>query len=243
MDYNSTTEAHSLQPIFGEGIDGEEDLFVHLFIQSKADLKVSGRSVQIEQTTNYPFSEEVDFSINLASPIHFTLAIRIPSWCEDATVFVNDQPIIIEPLMEQGYVRITREWKNGDRVRMRLPMSIMCIEAHPRVRHNNGRYALQRGPMIYCLEEVDNFSGLDSIRLTEFSKFEVSYDSNLLQGTNVIRGQALRRITQDWDNILYRQEGKSVEVPVTITAIPYYLWANRGLGEMLVWIRGICAFK
>jgi DUF1680 family protein len=152
---------------------------------------------------------------------------------------VNAKVIDTEKLLEKGYLKLQRTWTHGDTVELTLSMSPERIEAHPSVRHNCGRIALQRGPIIYCLEEIDNGKELNDIVAPRSSRLSVKTYRNLLGGIPVITAKAQRRDPSDWDHILYRPAGSSQIQDTIITAIPYFMWANRDPGEMLVWIREV----
>jgi DUF1680 family protein len=115
-------------------------------------------------------------------------------------------------------------------------MPVERLQAHPRVRVNSGRIALQRGPLVYCLEEVDNGPNLNDIVLPRDAPLTAEFDEELLEGVVVITGEARRRDVSGWENTLY-QRAQSGSKATAIKAIPYFAWANRALGEMLVWIR------
>jgi DUF1680 family protein len=137
-----------------------------------------------------------------------------------------------------GYARIEREWQSGDEVELMLPMPVERIEAHPAVRQNSGCVALQRGPIVYCLEQVDNPVPLHRIVLPRDAELTAHFDNGLLGGITVITGEALVVDDSDWDDILYRAEPSKLK-PFDMTAIPYYAWDHREPGEMRVWIREI----
>lgn len=217
---------------------GKTELYVHLYIASQARLTLAGQTVEIDQYTGYPWDEDVELRVNPAAPARFTLALRIPGWCRGARLFVNDEEIDLAQTSADGYARVERLWSPGDRVSLRLPMPVERVAAHPRVWQDAGRLALMRGPLVYCLEEIDNGPNLEALRLAPDPQFETAFDSNLLGGVVVIRARGYRRSEQGWEGALYRPIAETREEPVTLTAVPYALWANRGRGEMLVWIRG-----
>jgi DUF1680 family protein len=144
----------------------------------------------------------------------------------------------LEAITSLGYARIEREWKSGDEVELVLPMPVERIEAHPAVRQNIGYIALQRGPVVYCLEQVDNRIPLHRIVLPRDSELKVHFEKKLLGGIAVIKGEALVVDDSDWDNMLYRAEPSKLK-PFEITAIPYYAWDHREPGEMRVWLRAM----
>jgi DUF1680 family protein len=217
---------------------GDDALFVHLYIQNQAELTLNGQAVQVELKTDYPWKEDVELTFNPTRPTHFTLALRIPDWCSGASLAINGQPVSFPKDLQDGYLKIEREWAPNDQVTLRLPMPVTQIEANPKVREDNGRYALQRGPLIYCLEEADNGPELDAIHLSAEPALTAAYSPDTLGGCVIIQGKAYRRPAAGWDKLLYRPKGPSAEKPVTVTAVPYAFWSNRGLGEMEIWVRG-----
>jgi hypothetical protein len=215
----------------------ERELFVHLFVAGKAEIRLDGQPVAIEQRTNYPWDGQVTLTVRPAAPATFTLALRIPGWCRRARLAVNGRAVRPDSVLHKGYAKIRREWKNGDRVVLTLAMPVERIEAHPSVRHDAGRVALQRGPLVYCLEEADNGGDLADLVLPRRAKLAARFEPKLLGGVVAISGRARRRDTADWKGQLYRPEGSSRIRRVPLLAIPYAFWANRGTGEMIVWIR------
>jgi DUF1680 family protein len=117
-------------------------------------------------------------------------------------------------------------------------MPVERVESHPRVRMNAGRVALQRGPIVYCLEEVDNGSGLSDIALPREAELRAAFDESFLGGAVVIKGRGTRRRLSGWGGALHKPD-RTATKPITISAIPYSLWCNREPGEMLVWIRDV----
>ncbi|MBA7709998.1 Non-reducing end beta-L-arabinofuranosidase [subsurface metagenome] len=171
------------------------------------------------------------------SPAVFTVAIRIPGWCKDARVAVNGETVETDAGLRKGYVRLRRRWSKGDRIELLFCMPVERVEAHPSVRHDCGRIALQRGPTVYCLEEKDNGKDLHDVLLPRHTELATKKGSSgLPKGIPVIIGKAFRRDAGEWKGSLYRTS-RSEYHPCEIMAIPYFMWANRGKGEMLVWIR------
>lgn len=214
---------------------GDTVIAVHLYMNSEANLQISGQNIQLKQKTNYPWDEHITFTISTDTPVEFALKLRIPGWCNKATLKINGENIDLASITEKGYATIARTWQSGDQVELMLAMPVERIQANPKVRMNAGKVALQRGPLVYCLEEVDNGPCLTDICLPKDATFKTYYDENLLGGVTVIEASACRSDTE-WDDILYQPAQDSCR-KVTIKAIPYYAWNNRGRGEMLVWIR------
>jgi len=212
------------------------ELAVHHYSQSQAQLAVAGQTISITQTTDYPWDEKIVLTIQPERAATWTLAVRIPGWCRGAKLQVNGEAV--EPLIKKGYAILKREWLAGDRVTLVLPMPVEQIEAHPSARQDCGRVALQRGPVVYCLEAVDNGGNLNDILLPANPAFTIQRGkSGIFAGVPRISAKTHRRNVSEWKGELYRPQGSSRQMACNITAIPYFMWGNRAPGEMLVWIR------
>ena len=212
--------------------------YVHLYVTSEGELELDGAKVKLIQETDYPWQEIVDLTVQPDKVSEFTLALRIPGWCQGALVSVNGESIDLAPLTQKGYAYIRRRWQPGDRIQLTLPMPIQRIRATPQVRENAGRVALQRGPIVYCLEEVDNGPNLSDIILPWEAKLTCVWKPELLSGVMTVQGKALRVDGAEWENCLYHAASAPLKTEeIDLTAIPYSTWCNREPGEMLVWIR------
>jgi DUF1680 family protein len=214
----------------------ETEAAVHLYVQGRAMLELGGRKVVVEQKTEYPWRERVRLRIGCEEAARFTLALRLPGWCRGASAKLNGRPLRLEPLTRNGYARVKRLWQPGDEVVLTLPMPVERIEANPAVVAGAGRVALQRGPVVYCLEAVDNGENLNDILLPRGAKLAAKLDRKLLGGVVAITGAARRLDRTDWKGALYRPAGSRTRA-ARIKAVPYCVWDNRKPGEMLVWIR------
>jgi len=210
-------------------------LYVHLYIAGSAECELAGTRVAVRQQTDYPWQGKVTITVEPEPEARFAVALRIPGWCRGAKLKVNGKPVALARFTRKGYAVVRRAWAKGDRVDLTLPMPVERLEANPRVRMDCGKVALQRGPIVYCLEEVDNGKDLADVALPQRSRLVVATDSKL-GGVLVIRGRALRRHARGWKNVLYRSVRSSVKA-FTFKAVPYCMWGNRGEGEMLVWVR------
>jgi DUF1680 family protein len=191
--------------------------------------------VPVRVETAYPWEGTVTIEFSPESPETFTCALRIPGWCAHYTALVNGIPAGEKP--EKGYLRLNRQWKKGDQIVLTLDMPVRLVMANPAVRENVGKAAVCRGPLVYCLEEKDNGPRLDLLSLEEVPRFEVHYEQDLLGGVPVITGEG-RAVSCPWPGeALYGEAVKLEYQPRRLTWIPYHRWANRGPGEMLVWIR------
>ena len=214
-------------------------LFAHLYISGEAEIELNGQPIKLTQQTSYPWDETVTLSLNMEQDTEATIGFRIPGWCRSTTLSVNDEAIELnERAVQQGYAKITRLWKDGDSIELTFSMPVEIMQANPKVRADIGKVAIMRGPVVFCLEEIDNGDNLPAIALPQDAKLSASYDDELLGGTVVIKGEAMRIDDSAWDDALYRPVDERL-TPATITAIPYGLWGNRKPGEMLVWLRHV----
>ncbi len=224
----------------GEGGESHSDfpkgIYVHLYVGGSGTFDVDGQEVSLYQETRYPWEGEVKITVQSEGKARFPLALRIPGWSREATLQVNGEAVDVTSRLDQGYVRLERVWEPGDRIVLDLPMPVERVEAHPAVGENCGRVALRRGPLVYCLEEVDNGTNLHEIVLPADAALQASFEEDFLGGVVVIEGEAKRRDSERWGDALYRPASSVLET-APIRAIPYYAWANREPGEMLVWLQ------
>jgi DUF1680 family protein len=194
-------------------------------------------AVQIEQQTRYPWDGEVNLTLHLNQPQSFRLALRIPDWCANYSIRVNSKTA--DANVQRGYALLDRLWSSGDTVELNLSMPVERIVSHPNVRHNAGCVALQRGPIVYALEEADNGGNLANLIIPRGSRLAASIDESLFNGVSVVTGEAIRAEPARWQNGLYQPQSalQYDSNPVAFKAIPYSLWANRQPGEMRVWMR------
>jgi uncharacterized protein len=211
----------------------ENTLYVHLYTGGRIEADLANGKLAVLQDTRYPWDGEINLLIEQAPSSPSVLAVRIPGWARSYSLAFNGARS--EPQVERGYARIERLWHPGDRLTLRLPMPVEEIETHPAVRETGGRLALQRGPLVYCFEEADNGPHLNDLQLVAGTEWTPEYDEAQLGGIVVLRGAAWRRDPTTWNGALYRPR-RAGRVTVPVTAIPYYAWANRLPGEMLVWI-------
>jgi len=210
--------------------------WVHLYIGSTARLDLGGTPVTITQETAYPWDASVRLLVQPDAPARFTLAVRVPGWCRAPRVTVNGEALALAPILQKGYARIERLWNPGDQIRLDLPMPVERLWAHPRVAVDAGRVALRRGPIVYCLEEADNIANLNAISLPREAALSVSWEQALLGSVVTLRTEGCVDDADTFGDALYRP-APAPRRPIAVKAIPYYAWANRGLGSMLVWIR------
>lgn len=213
----------------------EKEVFVHLYMGNETTVQIENNKVKLTQQTNYPWDGDVSMIVSPEREESFTVALRIPGWAKGTVMKVNGEIIDHIPLMKNGYVYLNRKWQENDHIELTFPMVVERIQSNLQVRHNVGKVALQRGPVVYCLEQVDNGENLHGVILPRNAELKANYDSELLEGVVSITGDAERIDQANWNDSLYRPvEDKSTSVQ--IKAIPYYAWCNREPGEMIVWV-------
>jgi DUF1680 family protein len=220
-------------------------LYVNLFAAGSADIDLAGGAVRVAQETRYPWDGAVKLTISPASPRQFRLSVRIPGWARNepvpsdlyrfldpveagsAAVAVNGRP---EPLVVvRGFVTIDRVWQAGDTVQLTLPMPVQRVISNRRVAANRNRVALQRGPVVFAAEWPDNPRGrVRNIVLPDYHHLTSEFRGDLLNGVQVIRGRAFGLALDDTGKVTKREQ--------PFMAIPYAAWANRGRGQMAVWL-------
>lgn len=210
------------------------EIAVHLYIQGSARAEVGGRQITLHQQTDYPWDGCVTLRVEPEQAATFGLRLRVPGWCREARLSVNGQAI--NTPLDRGYAVVEREWQPGDTVELDLPMPIDALYAHPDVTPDIGQLALRRGPLIYCLEQVDHTVPLHRIRLDNVAGLSPEAQPDLLGGVTVLTGTAVARDDTDWEGVLYRTTPPATRA-CTIRAIPYYAWDGREPGAMTVWIR------
>jgi DUF1680 family protein len=201
----------------------------------------NGTGLTVTQKTNYPWDGGVEVSVTPAQASDFTFFLRIPGWAEHAQVDVNGKPLTgVKP---GEYLLIQRRWSPGDVIHAQFEMTPQALEANPHVVEDNGRVAIQRGPLVYCLEELDQPQGvaLTDVALDLGQRLETRFHgelkSDLLGGILVLQhmGVAYER-TRAGESLYSRhstEPSKTRKVPLTL--IPYYAWANRTTTPMEVW--------
>ena len=214
-------------------------VWVHLFAENEATLRVANQIVKIFQSTKYPWDGLVTFRVGVDRPANFALRLRLPDWCQSYQLKINGTPWDVQP-EKNGYIALARTWNSGDTVSYEMDMPLKAAWANPAVRQLEGRIALQRGPLVYCLEGVDHENiildriAVDPGQVTR--QFTLDYQSSLLGGVAVVHGQGTVIDGQGWGDQLYRSTPPGKK-EISITAIPYCVWNNRQLGEMRVWLR------
>ncbi|CAM4006418.1 glycoside hydrolase family 127 protein [Paenibacillus alkaliterrae] len=215
----------------------ENTVYSHLYIGGQVELMLGETKLQLNQHSSMPWEGKVRYEVTLQQPATFALALRLPDWSSKAEVLVNGKAYTIANVTVDGYAIIDRQWITGDVAELVLEMPVMRVRSHPLVKQNAGKVALQRGPLVYCVEEADNGPQLQQLILPQDSKLEVASDEQLAGGLKVINAEAFRLEIEEWGTQLYRTDSNIKLNPVDATFIPYYAWANRDKGEMSVWVK------
>ncbi len=219
------------------------DVYVNMFLGSDVAIDSGDNKVRLLQQTSYPWEGEVKITVEPQRDEVFAILVRIPGWARNQPVpsdlysFVREMPVDValkvngrpQPLeVTAGYARLERQWKRGDTIELSLPMPVRRIVSHPEVRTNRGRVALQRGPLVYCLEGLDNDGAVLDLVISDDAELTTHRRPDLLGGVVTIEGRAgTARRTLD---------GRIVpDAARPFTAIPYYAWAHRGRAPMTVW--------
>ena len=193
----------------------QNELFINLFVGSETKIKLGETQVTVSQETFYPYDGTVVININPALPVDGKINIRVPEWCKKYSVQLNEKPIK-NSKVEDGYLSFSRKWTEGDKIILKMDMPVEIVASDPHVKTNIGKRALQRGPLVYAAEQVDNPGiDLDKIKLSAKNKFTIADAEGQLKGIKKIQTTV----------------GKN-----KITFIPYYAWDNREAGKMLVWM-------
>jgi len=218
----------------------DKGLWVHLYATGTATAALTDVGVvTLRQQTNYPWDGEITLTIDPPDVALFSLFLRVPKWAEGASVTVNDE-VIGAPVRPGHYMEIRRQWAQGDVIRLTLPLAVRLLSSHPYVINNRDRVALVRGPLVYCVEAADH-PGVDpwDLVLSTDAAWRVEREPDLLGGIMVLRTEDARaRVDDGWEGQLYRSfdTPSAATTRVPLTAIPYYVWANRDAGPMQVWL-------
>ncbi len=222
----------------------DDQLFVNLYASGNAKASVQGHAVKLTQKTEYPWQGRIAITVEPAAEQAFSLCLRIPGWAlgkplpGDLYRYDNDQPAPwsvkvngqpVEASVDSGYAKITRTWKPGDRVDLDLPMEPRRVLGHEKIAATRGQWALERGPVVYCLEGIDQGGTVFDFILPAGARVEAAHRPDLLGGVTTLNIHGAARVKRTAAGTL---ETSSAE----LTAIPYASWNNRGLSPMTVWL-------
>ena len=196
--------------IYGTSPDA---LYINLYLGNEADISLNGNGIKVSQTTEYPWKGKVQILVEAGQPISQKLKMRIPGWCRQYTIKVDGKKV--QPILDKGYAVVEPNGKRQTTVVLEMEMPVEQVAADPRVKQNVGKRAVQRGPLVYCMEETDNKQTYDSALLCKDTKYTVKFNKELLGGVMSVTAKG--------------QHG-------SLQLIPYYAWDNREAGKMKVWL-------
>ena len=204
----------------------KDEIYVNLYVSNDAKIGLNGKNINISQATSYPWNGKVQIFVKPETKTKFTLKLRVPGWARNnvlpGNLYSYANRVTVSPTVEldgkklsanmkDGYINITREWKSDDVLELNFPMEVRKVKANENVQEDQNKVALEYGPIVYAIEEVDNKNSFDDITVSVDEKFEVQKENDLLEGVNTLKNSSLK-------------------------AIPYFAWSNRGIGKMKVWI-------
>lgn len=222
----------------------DNEIYVNLFVESETTIDLPKNKVHLSQKSNYPWEGNTTISVTPEKTAAFDVLVRIPGWAlerpvpsdlytyvkperKEVEIQINGKPIEYT-VRANGYATLSRQWKKGDRIDIVFPMDVKRTIAHDQVKDDKGKVALERGPIVYCLEWADNDGKVSNAVLTDDVLVKSSYQPDKLNGIVSLAMEGKSTARDGQNNI--------VEKDKKLTAIPYYAWANRGAGEMEVWI-------
>ncbi|HQQ85539.1 MAG TPA: glycoside hydrolase family 127 protein, partial [Candidatus Marinimicrobia bacterium] len=206
-----------------------DSVYINLYISSNADIIVNQKKIEIIQQTDYPWDGKINITVNPEKKTIFTLKLRVPGWARNEVVpgdlykYIAENPEKVSLLvngkdengvLDKGYIEITRKWTRGDKIELTLPLAVRKVIAHEKVADDVNKIAFECGPIVYCAEEIDNHR-ISEITVPLDTKLNITKGTVLTENVNILRGKV--------DN----QE---------LILIPYYVWSNRGVGKMKVWL-------
>lgn len=197
----------------------------------------NGEKIKLVQTTDYPWDGNVQLTIEMAPKKKpFSVYMRIPEWCEKATLSVNGEQISAN-ITPDTYVEVNRIWKKGDKVELVMPMEAVLMESHPLVEETRNQIAVKRGPLVYCLENIDIEGGNRIDNVLTPTNIKLTPKKITIEGSPIVVLEGVAKLAENnsWGGTLYRPVSQADET-VNIRLIPYYAWGNRGKTEMTVWL-------
>lgn len=212
-----------------------DTIYHHLYIGNKTNFTINKQNIVLQQKTTYPATGEVRITCFTENEVQMTLKLRKPKWSNSPSLKVNGelQEVVID---NGGYITMERKWRDNDTICLTFDMTPKVISSHPKVRENVGKVAIQRGPIVYCLEEKDNGGQLHSICINP--KLPITEENDLqILGFPALTGSGVREVNDN--DTLYREYREPELKQIKWKAIPYSFWGNRGKGEMAVWLRKI----
>ena len=206
-------------------------VYANLYVSSWGSVDIAGQEIFLKQTTEYPKTGNIELEV--LTDGEFGIAMRIPGWASDYKLQINGKECAIKP--KDGYVVLHRSWHKNDLISLVLPMEAKFYQALPRVREDIGRVAVQRGPVVYCAESVDNGAELELLRVSPDMELQESSADKEFGGAVILKGKT-EKVQLPSDEKLYAPYEKVSLQVQDLKLVPYYCWGNRGENEMLVWL-------
>lgn len=228
----------------------DRNLYVNLFAGNTSTIAVNGKDVMLEENTAYPWNGDIDIRIRKNKAGRFNLCVRIPGWLRGQVVpsdlyrfadnqkssyliFVNGK--MVEGTLDKGYFVIDRNWKSGDRVRIHFDMAPRTVVANSKVAADQGRVAVERGPLVYCAETADNKDGVLHVVMNQYPTFATDSDYSIKNTEGDGRVFTVTSLTTSAQSLSVGTDGKVDTRDIQLRLIPYYAWNHRGANEMEVW--------
>lgn len=213
----------------------EDTVFVNLYIAGEMTTKVHGAEIRCKVDTKYPYDGTVSIQVESEEVVEMGMAFREPGWASIENIWYNEKEAISFE-RRKGYLYTPKkQWGTHFTLSFAIPLCPQLISANPAVAANVGKAAIMRGPIVYCLEEIDNGRDLGAVYLNPTEEMTVGTDADGLEGVCVISAKAYRMSREGWEGKLYQPWNKQYEA-IRIKAVPYCMWNNRGEGEMRVWL-------
>jgi DUF1680 family protein len=212
----------------------DKAVYTHLYIGSNTHVNIDGADLTIKQSSKLPWKGEASFTLDMEQSAAFSFGFRIPAWVRGKfKVLVNGKEVRYE--VENGYALIDRQWGNGDTVEIEIPMSVQLMRANSKVHADAGKVAIQRGPLVYCVEEQDNGKNLSSLLIDPKTEWIEKVEDFQSLGNIISIEASGYRDTNENEQLYFTFENSREEMK--LKAIPYFVWGNRGIGEMRIWLR------
>jgi len=214
----------------------EDALYINLYVGNSAEVAVGDETLRLRISGEFPWQEKVTIAIDSTQPVQHTLALRLPDWCDSPQVSLNG--VLVTSEARKGYLHINRRWLEGDTLTLTLPMPVRRVYGNPLVRHVAGKVAIQRGPLVYCLEQADNGEELHNLWLPENATFNAFEGKGLFAHKVLIQAEGVKQTSAkpEQQSLWHYDRSPASRQTQTLTFIPWFCWANRGEGEMRIWV-------
>ncbi|HDG1695698.1 TPA: glycoside hydrolase family 127 protein [Kluyvera ascorbata] len=214
----------------------KDALYVNLYIGNSTEVPVNDQTLRLRISGNYPWQDQVKIAIDSPEPVNHTLALRLPDWCSAPQVALNGRDVA--GTVKKGYLHITRTWVEGDTLTLTMPMPVRRVYGNPLVRHVAGKVAVQRGPLVYCLEQADNGEELHNLWLPDNATFTELEGKGIFAHKVLLQAQGVKYATRhpEQQSLWHYDTAPAERQTQTLTFIPWFSWANRGEGEMRIWV-------